>query len=130
MVRYVLIALAVVALLGACSSSGGEGAGFQLVQFLESGKDNLPRNRVLTFTFSAAVREGQDFAERLKIQNVQVTSTGSNFARAIGDYLVSGEHVVFVPRLPQVTDRSDAGLREFGSYVVFLKAGSDSIVSQ
>ncbi|MEE8105450.1 MAG: hypothetical protein V3T86_07960, partial [Planctomycetota bacterium] len=101
-----------------------------MVQFLESGKDNLPRNRVLTFTFSAAVREGQDFAERLKIQNVQVTSTGSNFARAIGDYLVSGERVVFVPRLPQVTDRSDAGFREFGSYVVFLKAGSDSIVSQ
>ncbi|MEE8104780.1 MAG: hypothetical protein V3T86_04510, partial [Planctomycetota bacterium] len=80
-----------------------------MVQFLESGKDNLPRNRVLTFTFSAAVQEGQDFAERLKIQNVQVTSTGSNFARAIGDYLVSGERVVFVPRLPQVTDRSDAG---------------------
>ncbi len=76
MVRNALAALTVAALLGACSSSKDGSAGFQMVQFLESGKDNLPRNRVLTFTFSAPVQAGQDFAERLKIQNVQVNQNG------------------------------------------------------
>ena len=68
--------------VSACSSgSSGVQGTFQLVEFLESGKDNLARNRVLTFRFSAPVAISQDFAERLKIENVQ-TSPTPNFARA------------------------------------------------
>ncbi|MCZ6786374.1 MAG: hypothetical protein O7E54_04330, partial [Planctomycetota bacterium] len=131
MFRRVIAALSVVAFVGACSGGGsgnGQG-GFQLVEFLESGKDSVARNRILTFTFSESVQNGQDFAERIKIQNVQVGGGTSNFARAIGDYLVSADTVTFIPRLPQLADRSDAGFRKFGSYVVFLKSGTDSLVS-
>jgi hypothetical protein len=130
MFRRVIAALSVVAFVGACSGgSGGGDGGFQLVQFLESGKDTVVRNKILTFTFSEAVQDGQDFAERIKIQNVQIGGGNSNFARAIGDYVVSADTVTFIPRLPQLADRSDAGLREDGSYVVFLKSGSDSLIS-
>ncbi len=65
MFRNASAALAVAVLLGACSNSGHEGAGLQLVQFLGSERDKLARNRALTSTLSAAVQEGEDFAERL-----------------------------------------------------------------
>jgi len=126
------VAVAVSALLAAsCGGGGGSVAqgSFALIEFLESGKDSIPRNRVLTFRFSAPVAEGQDFFERLQIENVQVGGGGSNFSTAIGLYLVSGETVTFVPRLPEKGDRSDAGFRSNGEYTVFLKAGPDSLRS-
>ena len=69
--RKAWAALLVCAVVGACSGTSGEDGRFRLIQFLESGKDNIPRNRILTFSFSEAVDPGQDFFERLKIQNVQ-----------------------------------------------------------
>ncbi|NJN14282.1 MAG: hypothetical protein HC813_01090 [Planctomycetes bacterium] len=126
-----LLALAVAgAFLSACGGGTTGSAGtFQLVQFLESGKDGIPRNRILTFIFTAPVAGLQDFAERLKIENVQSGGGSSNFARAIGTYIVSGDRVTFTPRLPEKIDRSDAGLRSKGAYHVFLKGGPDSLRS-
>ncbi|MHC4550200.1 MAG: hypothetical protein ACYTEZ_15630 [Planctomycetota bacterium] len=60
-----------------------------MIEFLESGKDNIPRNRMLTFRFSGPVASLQDFPERLKIQNVQ-RGANSNFARAVGTYVGGG----------------------------------------
>ncbi|MGQ0612653.1 MAG: hypothetical protein ACT4PV_02730, partial [Planctomycetaceae bacterium] len=68
---------------------------------------------------------GQDLFERIKIQNVQA----GDFSRAIGTYQISGDRVIFVPKYPELTDRSDAGLRANASYHLFLKAGADSLVA-
>ncbi|MHC4931977.1 MAG: hypothetical protein ACYTGV_07300 [Planctomycetota bacterium] len=122
--------LALVLVVG-CSKSGDGGAqgGFRLIEFLESGLNGIPRNRDLTFRFSAEVDPNQDFPERLKIQNVQSSQGQSDFSRAIGCYLVSGDEVLFCPRLPEAKDRGDAGFRALGNYHVFLKAGPDSLRS-
>ncbi|MGH7162396.1 MAG: hypothetical protein ACREID_02845, partial [Planctomycetota bacterium] len=49
------------ALVGSCSSGGGgSGGSFQLIEFLEDGKDGIPRNRILTFVFSSPVAPTQD----------------------------------------------------------------------
>ena len=121
--------LAGLILLASCSGGGGTGDGtFRLVEFLEAGQSNIPRNRVLTFVFSGTVFENQDFAERLQIENVQ-PGANSNFSRAIGTYVVAADRVSFAPRLPQLTDRSDAGLRANGNYTVFLKTGPDALRS-
>ncbi|MCK6459927.1 MAG: hypothetical protein L6Q95_08540 [Planctomycetes bacterium] len=108
---------------------GGEGGGeFRLIQFLENNQANIERNHAITFLFSALVRPDQDFAQRLKIQNVK-QEPNSDFTLAIGDYVVTGDRVTFIPELPNLTDRSDAGFRENGNYAVFLKAGPDALES-
>jgi hypothetical protein len=122
--------LIVVALLSACDGGGkGGGAGrFLLIGFQESGRDNLPRNRALVFEFSEPVAPNQNFAERLKIKNIQ-GGDPSNFSLALGIYVVSAERVTFVPFLPTEKDRSDAGLRANANYHVFLKGGADALTS-
>ncbi|MHC4341173.1 MAG: hypothetical protein ACYSX0_13300 [Planctomycetota bacterium] len=118
------------AMAAGCGGSGDTGEGsFRLIEFLDSGKDSIPRNRDLTFRFSAPIAPSQDLPERLKIQNVQATQGESDFSRSIGTYVVSGDEVLFVPRLPQSTDRGDAGFRANGNYHVFLKGGPDALRS-
>ena len=114
----------------ACSGGGAsEGAGdFRLLEFHEAGRNDIPRNRVLEFRFSMPIRQGQDLASRLKIQNVQ-PGTDPNFSLAIGSYLVDGDRVSFAPKLPSLADRSDAGLRANATYIVFLRAGPDALES-
>ena len=110
-----IIALCAAAVLSvSCSSGGGSGGGFGLIEFLESGQNNIPRNRQVRFMFSQPVATGQDLFTRLKIQNVNAVPGDSNFARAQGFYLLNGELVIFTPRLPNNPDRSDAGFREDG----------------
>jgi hypothetical protein len=113
---------------GGSSNKGGEGA-FALIEFLESGQNNIPRNRQVRFRFSEAVAPGQDLFTRLRIQNVEQIQGGSNFARAQGFYLLNAEMVIFTPRLPNKPDRSDAGFREDGNYHVFLEGGPNGLRS-
>ncbi|MHC4449192.1 MAG: hypothetical protein ACYS0E_03470, partial [Planctomycetota bacterium] len=126
------IALAVLLstfVIAACSSGSTAGSGsFRLIEFLEAGQNNIPRNRQMTFRFSAEVAANQDLSSRLKIQNV-IQEDPSNFARARGSYLINAEEVVFTPRLPQLPDRSDAGFKEDASYHVFLSGGTDGLQS-
>ncbi|MHC4974766.1 MAG: hypothetical protein ACYTG3_20815, partial [Planctomycetota bacterium] len=98
-----------------------------MIEFLESGQDNIPRNRILTFRFSEPVAPQQDFFERLKIRNVDRTTGATNFTRATGAYTQAGDKVVFTPTLPNREDRSDAGFKANGFYTVFLKAGPDAL---
>ncbi|MHC4225315.1 MAG: hypothetical protein ACYSUN_15100, partial [Planctomycetota bacterium] len=128
--KYLALLVVVSALVG-CSkgSSGGAQGGFRMIEFLESGLNGIPRNRDLVFRFSGEVDPNQDFPERLKIQNVQSGQGQSDFSRAIGIYLIVGDEVLFSPRLPQATDRGDAGFRALGNYHVFCKAGPDSLQS-
>jgi len=122
-----LLTTAILAVACGGGSSGSSG-GFRLIEFLEAGQNNIPRNRQVTFRFSSPVMENQDFSSRLKIQNV-VQEAPSNFARAAGSYLVNGEEVVFTPRLPQLVDRSDAGFKADGNYHVFISGGADGLQS-
>jgi len=130
--RHIVRGVGLLAVAVATSCGGGGGSGqngtFRLIEFLEQGQNQIPRNRVLTFLFSAPVEPVQDFAERLKIQNT-LANPGSNFSLAIGTYEATGERVTFNPSLPNKQDRSDAGLRENGEYSVFLKAGPDALRS-
>ena len=98
-IRLFALAAAVLA-LAQCGGSRGSSAvqgSFKLIEFLESGLNHIPRNRVLTFRFSAPVAPNQDFPERLKIQNVQSGQGQSDFSRAIGTYVVVGDAVGFNP---------------------------------
>ena len=91
-------AAAALVCLSACSGgSGGTSGGFRLIEFLESGQNNIPRNRQVKFRFSAPVMENQDFSSRLRIQNV-IQDAPANFSRARGFYLVNGEEVASLPR--------------------------------
>ena len=126
--KYLFLLAAVLA--AACSGGSSSGGGdFQLIQFMEAGQDNIARNTVLRFRFSQPVMESQDFSERLRVQNIQSGPNGSNSSKAIGNYVVDGDMVTFIPRLPNLPDRSDAGLREKANYHVFLKAGPDALLS-
>ncbi|MHC4848549.1 MAG: hypothetical protein ACYTEG_08855, partial [Planctomycetota bacterium] len=90
------MALASAALLAVACGSGGGGTGegaFRLIEFLEAGQNNIPRNRQVTFRFSSPVLENQDLSARLKIQNV-IQEDPSNFARARGFYLINAEEVI------------------------------------
>jgi len=111
MLRIPMILLATFAPL-ACGGAAGGGE-FLLVEFLEAGRDSVPRNRTLRFRFSRPVMAGQHLDGRLRIR-------ASDFAPARGTFLVSGEIVEFVPRRPERADRSDAGLRAGESYRVYV----------
>jgi len=128
MTRFLVGTLCVGALCFSCTSgSGTGGSGLRVIEFLESGQDNIPRNRILTFRFSEPVAPTQDFFERLKIRNVDRTPGSSNFTRATGAYTCAGDKVVFTPTLPNRTDRGDAGFKSEAFYTVFLKAGPDAL---
>ncbi|MHC4956280.1 MAG: hypothetical protein ACYTGZ_20755 [Planctomycetota bacterium] len=127
--RVFALALAAVLVAGCGGSSSGSSGSFSLIEFLDSGKNEIPRNRAMEFRFSAAVDAGQDLSERLKIQNVQAGGNGSNFAKARGSYVVNGEIVRFVPALPTKSDRSDAGFKADANYHVFVKGGPDALRS-
>jgi len=129
--RALRLALLTVACIGACSGGGGGGGGqgaFRLIEFLDSNVAGIARNHVVTFLFSAPVDAGQNFPERLKIQSVEA-GPSSDFTLAIGTYLISGDRVTFLPRLPNAADRSDTGFRADANYEVFLKAGPDGLAS-
>ena len=101
--QFWCVALGALALFMTACGGGATGTSgdFRLLQFVESGKNGIPRNRSLVFRFSAPVASEQDFPERLKIQNVTSSTSGSDFSKAIGVYVVDGEKVTFIPRLPQ-----------------------------
>jgi hypothetical protein len=126
MVRRWMVLWAAFALV-ACSGSAGQSGGFELIEFLESGQNNIPRNRQVRFRFSQPVEDNQNLFSRLKIQNVEQLAGKSNFANAQGFYLLNAEMVIFTPRLPNKQDRSDAGFRANGNYHVFLSGGPDGL---
>lgn len=115
----------------ACSGGKSGGGDFSLIEFLESGQNNIPRNRQIRFRFSQSVAgvDKQYIEGRLRIQNVRQEPGNANFASAAGDYIVNGEIVVFTPRLPTRPDRSDAGFKADGSYHVFLSGGPNGLES-
>lgn len=130
----VLLLLALVSALAlpACGGGTGGGAGpdgagqgLILVNFFQSGQDNVPINRILKFVFS----------EPVDPSSIMVTDTGSDAygkgvgslqirqgdafgLTATGKFKVDGSTVYFEPRLPTLCDSSDAGLQPGTTYRV------------
>ncbi|MCZ6572086.1 MAG: hypothetical protein O7C98_02845, partial [Planctomycetota bacterium] len=124
--------------------SPGTSGDFQQIEFLTAGQDNIERNTRLRFVFSEPVAAGQNLPERIRIENIQTGGAVPNFSLAVGDprigeslpgaadgkgYDLNGNVVDFYPKLPELTDASDAGFRPGGEYHVFLKSGPDSLRS-
>ncbi len=123
-----LFLLAVAAACDGGGKGGSDNGTFRLIQFLDNNRNDISRNHGITFLFSAPVDPDQDFAQRLKIQSVETTPS-PDFTLAIGAYSISGDRVSFLPRLPNVADRSDTGFRATANYVVFVKGGPDALRS-
>jgi hypothetical protein len=113
-----------------CSSnSGGPGAGLRLIEFLEAGQDDIPRNRILTLRFSEPVAPLQDFFERIRIRNIDTSPGSGGFTAATGAYTIDADKVTFSPRLPNREDRADAGFKPSSNYTLFIKTGPDALES-
>src|SRR5687768_9906449 len=86
--------------LAACGGSGGSGTGetipgVVLVNFEQSGQDNVPLNRVLKFIFSAPIDPNSVGPASIQIRR------GPTFGEAVfGKYIVDENVVRFEPRLP------------------------------
>jgi hypothetical protein len=114
-------ALLVASLATSCGGgSGGSGTGdtlpgMILVDFIQSGQDNLPLNRTLEFIFSSLVDPAT-----VGPSSMQIRVGPANGLSVDGDYVVQGERVFFEPRIPGLCDLSDSGLQPDTAYRVTL----------
>jgi hypothetical protein len=115
-----LTALSAGAGLAACGGSGGSGTGetipgVVLVDFEQSGQDNVPLNRVLKFTFSSPIDPSSVGPASIQIRE------GPTFGAAVfGKYIVSGNVVRFEPRLAGLCDLTDSGFQPDHDYRVTI----------
>ena len=104
--------------LPACGGSGGSGTGetltgVVLTNFEQAGQDNVPLNRVLTFTFSSPIDPGSVGPTSIQIRE------GPSFGAAVfGKYIVDGNVVRFEPRLAGLCDLTDSGFQPDHDYRV------------
>ena len=116
----VVLTAVFVALVPACggSSSGSNGGlgqphSLSLVNFLQSGVDNLPLNTVLQFEFSEPLDP-----RTVNSGTIQIRRGPEYGQTAAGEFVVSGNVVQFYPKLPSVCDLADAGLAAGRGYRV------------
>jgi hypothetical protein len=116
---WVLASLVSLAVAG-CGGGGGSGGGGNipgvvLVNFEQSGQDNVPLNRILTFTFSSPIDPDSVGPASIQIRE------GPTFGAAVfGRYVIEDSVVRFEPRLPGLCDLSDGGLRPGQDYRVTI----------
>ncbi len=108
--------------LGASACGGGGGSstgdtlkGVVLVDFLQSGQDNVPLNRTLEFRFSAPIDPNSVNPDSIQIR--QGTLFG---AQVFGKFIVQGSTIYFEPKLPGLCDLSDSGFQPNNDYRVTL----------
>ncbi len=124
--------VAVLAVLTGLASCGGGGPGLpplSVVLFnFAPGFAGVPLNAPLELTMSAPVDAASVTADSVRIFTTTTTTAEPDpGAPAIGKYQVSGNRIVFQPRLPQNADLSDAGLRIGFTYAVQVPASPDVI---
>ena len=122
--RALATALSVVGLaLASTSCGGGTGgagsgdtlSGLVLVDFLQSGQDNMPLNRVLEFRFSSPLDPNTIGPASIQIRE------GPSFGQAVfGKYIIQADRVFFEPRLPGLCDLSDSGFHPNIDYRVTI----------
>jgi hypothetical protein len=116
-----LAGLLAAALATSCGGgTGGTGTGDTiegviLVDFVQSGLDNLPLNRTLEFRFSSPIQPSSVGPASIQVRQ------GPEYGNAVdGTYVVQGDRVYFEPRLPGRCDLSDAGFQPDTPYRVTL----------
>jgi len=116
--------------LGSCS--GGSGPGIPPLAVLlfnfSPGFGGVHLNSLLELRFSAPVDPATVTPDSIRIFTTTTTTDQPDpGAPAIGDYDITGDVVVFRPRIPRRADLSDAGLRIGFTYAIEVPASPDVI---
>ena len=106
--------------LVACGGGGGAGTGdtlkgVVLVDFLQSGQDNVPLNRTLEFRFSAPIDPNSVNPDSIQIR--QGTLFG---AQVFGKYIVQGSTIFFEPKIAGLCDLTDSGFQADKDYRITI----------
>jgi len=116
------LALTAVAIgLSSCNAGGGPGLPpLRVVAFnFAPGFGGVHLNAPLVLTFSAPVARESVTADSVRIVTTTTTTAEPDpGAPAVGVYVVSGNVVTFLPRIPRNANLSDAGLRIGFTYTV------------
>jgi len=126
--RFAVLALA---LAGFSSCSGG-GIGLPPLRVLafnfSPGFGGVHLNAPLEMTFSAPVDGSTVTQDSIRIFTTTTTVEQPDpGAPAIGTYMTNGNVVTFLPRIPQLANLSDAGLRIGFTYTIQVPASPDVI---
>ena len=122
-VRLAALAGALLATLMTSACGGGRGGpgpdgagqGLILINFLQSGADNIALNTILEFQFSEPV-----LASSVDTSSIQIRK-GPSFGESVpGVFRIEGASVFFEPRLPGLCDLSDGGFDADTQYRVQL----------
>jgi hypothetical protein len=84
---WTMFLLLCIATAGLCDGGGGgadDAGDVRLIEFLDGNRADIARNHAVSFLFL-------------------------DFTLAIGNYIVTGDRVTLVPRLPNAADRGDTG---------------------
>ncbi|MGQ0612403.1 MAG: hypothetical protein ACT4PV_01445 [Planctomycetaceae bacterium] len=116
------VALTAVALgLASCNAGGGPGLPpLRVVAFnFAPGFGGVHLNAPLVLTFTAPVARESVTADSIRIVTTTTTTAEPDpGAPAVGVYVVSGNIVIFLPRIPRNANLSDAGLRIGFTYTI------------
>ena len=127
-VRVAVIAIAG-AVFGSCSGGGSGTPALRVLQFnFAPGFGGVHLNAPLELVFSAPVDPDSVNSDSIRIFTTTTTTQEPDpGAPAVGTFLVSGNVVRFLPRIPQRADLSDAGLRIGFTYTIQVPASPDVI---
>jgi len=114
------------------SCDGGGGPGLPPLQVLlfnfAPGFAGVKLNSPLEFTFSAPVDAFTVTPDTIRIVTTTTTTAEPNpGAPAVGEFLISGNVVRFLPRIPQRPDLQDAGFRIGFGYQITIPKSPDVI---
>jgi hypothetical protein len=121
----ILVVFALACGLAACSAGGGPGAPpLRVVNFnFAPGFGGVHLNAPLVLTFSTLVDPATVTRDSIRIITTTTTTAEPDpGAPAVGTYVVSGNVVTFLPRIPRRADLADAGLRIGFTYAVQVPA--------
>jgi len=126
--RVAVIAIAG-AILGSCSGGGSGTPALRVLLFnFAPGFGGVHLNAPLELVFSAPVDPDSVNTDSIRIFTTTTTTQEPDpGAPAVGTYVVSGNVVRFLPRIPQRADLSDAGLRIGFTYTIQVPASPDVI---
>jgi hypothetical protein len=115
--------------LGSCGGGGGGIPPLAVVLFnFSPGFGGVHLNSPLELRFSAPVDEETVTPDTIRIFTTTTTTEQPDpGAPAIGDYEVTGDVVVFRPRIPRRADLTDTGLRIGFTYAIQVPASPDVI---
>ncbi len=114
--------------LGSCGGGGGSSALAVILFNFSPGFGGVHLNSPLELRFSEPIDVDTVTADTVRIFTTTTTTEQPDpGAPAIGDFEVTGDIVVFRPRIPRRADLADAGLRIGFTYAIQVPASPDVI---